>query len=97
MSIFDNDHQKVIKVTFSFPKFVSQSKKIRLFYYFLFTQPILESCDQSGHTQFLATLTKKKKILKKSGSVKHNFIRVSNTMPKLKAKLLIKFQENVLK
>ena len=50
--IFDHAHLKITGLTFSFLEFVSACKKISEFHQFILEiQLILESLDQSGHTQ----------------------------------------------
>ena len=56
--IFDGEYQKIKKVTFSFPNFVSACKKISYSNDSFFDiHPISESCDQSATSIFGKRLT----------------------------------------
>ena len=53
MPIFDHDHLKITEATFSFPEFPTALKKlVYSISYILEIKSILESCEQTGHTQF---------------------------------------------
>ena len=50
--IFHHINPDIIEVTFSFPEFVSLSKKLVYSIYSFLKQPILETCDQNGQAYF---------------------------------------------
>ena len=52
MPIFEQAHPKIIETTFGFPELELPCKKNQFNQFILEIQPILESCEQTGHTHF---------------------------------------------
>ena len=53
MPVFDQAHPKIIEKTFSFPGFSPTCRKSVHSINSFLKQPMLEFCDQTGHTHFL--------------------------------------------